>query len=104
MPIIKVKKKSKFKEFCKENGTPEHYTFFRWCRKNGCKIRVDSSYKKLLIREVDLRYIIGMPSNYMKTSKNDFYEITKIMKHIKKSHPHFNDIQEYMNLKIKHLI
>ena len=102
MPTLKVKKKSKFKEFCEKNKTLQHYTFFRWCRENGCKIKVDTSYKKFLIREVDFRFIIGMPSNYMKTSNNNFYEIKTIMKHIQKSHPHFNDIQEYMNIKVNH--
>lgn len=102
MPIIKVKKKSKFKEFCNKNGTPEHYQFFRWCRENGCTIKVNRIYKKFSINEFDLRYKIGMPSNYMRKSKDNLYEIKTIMKHIMKSHPHFNDIQEYMNLKIKH--
>ena len=100
--INKKKNVSKFKKYCSDNNMDKAYLFYKWCRKNGCNIKVESKYKKFYINEIDLRFKIGIPDNYISTSKNSFYSINLIMKQLYKSHPHLNDIQEFMKLKIIH--
>ena len=94
--ILKYKKtKKKFK-------IPYDFNMIRkYCKKNNSYIKVLSD-NKVEINEYVLRNVIGIPSTYIKTNKKNKYNISTILKQIKRSHPHFVDIQEYLGIKVRH--
>lgn len=73
----------------------------KYCKMNNSTIKVLSD-SKVEINEYVLRNVIGIPSTYIKTNKKNKYNISTILKQIKRSHPHFVDIQKYLGIEVRH--